>query len=191
MGRAFYWIGYMIKLFTYEGSKMTVDAEAILLQPFKVIWERDKSKTKDLAMMELGFIYFMCDPRSDYQFIVNPKEREEEIKRGEGLPEEWRPDELLEDAMKFYSSFKPTASALLEDTNIAVDKVRAFLRDIDLYATDDKGKPIYTINSVTSAIKLIPSLVRDLHEAEKAIKSEIASNAKARGSISKSILEDV
>lgn len=181
----------MVKLFTYEGSKMVIDPEALLLKPFRRIWERDRSRGKDLAMMELGFIYFMCDPRSDYQYIVNLSDREREIKLGEGLPEDWKPDEELREAMDFYSSFKPTASSLLEDTNIAVDKVRSFLRDIDLYATDDKGKPIYTINSVTSAIKLIPSLVRDLHEAEKAIKTEIASSHKARGSVSKSILEDV
>ena len=32
---------------------------------------------------------------------------------------------------------------MLEDTYVAIDKVRKFLRDIDLYATDDKGKPLY------------------------------------------------
>jgi len=170
---------------------MTIDPEAILLKPFKVIYDRDKSPTKELAMQELGYIYFFCDPRSDYQSVINPEERKKEIILGEGLPSRWEPDAQVKEAMQFYSSFRPISSALLEDTMIAVDKVRAFLRDIDLYATDDKGKPLYTINSVTAAIKLIPSLVKDLHEAEKMIKSEILSSNKARGSVEKTMFEDV
>lgn len=179
-----------MKLFKYEGYKITISEEALLLKPFKAIWKRDKSQNKDRALSELGFIYFFCDIRSDYQYIVDEELRLKEIKLGEGLPEDWEPDTLVKEAMVFYNTFKPISALLLEDTRYAVDKLRKLLRDIDLTQTDDKGKPIYTLNSITATIKQVPSLVRDLDEAEKSIAKEIAQNDKVRGTQTKSIYED-
>lgn len=180
----------MIKLFKREGYDIKVEPEALLLMPFKKIWERDKSKDKNRAMQELGFVYFVCDPRSDYQYLVDIEMRKEAVKQGEGLPEKWSPDKVVLAAMEFYSSFKPTSSLLLEDTRIAVDKLREYLRDIDLYATDDKGKPLHTLNTVTSTIKQIPDLIKGLDEAERAVTSDIRESSKARGNQEKAILED-
>ena len=180
----------MIKLLKYEGYKITISEEALLLKPFKKIWQRDKSKSKDRALQELGFIYFFCDPRSDYQYLVDEEDRLKAIAEGEGLPSNWKPDKDIEEAMKFYSSFKPTSALLLEDTRFAVDKLRILLRDIDLSEKDDKGKPIYTLNTITATIKQVPSLVKDLDEAERSLASEIRSNSRMRGSGEKTIGED-
>ena len=138
----------------------------------------------------IGFIYFFCDPRSDYQYLVDDNERKEAIKEGEGLPKKWEPDKVVKEAMEFYSSMKPTAALLLEDTRFAVDKLRKLLRDIDLTQLDDKGKPVYTLNTITATIKQIPSLVKDLDEAEKALSSEMRNTGKMRGQGEKTIFED-
>ena len=180
----------MIRLFKYEGYKMVIEPEALLLKPFKQIWQRDRSQNKDKAMMELGFIYFFCDPRSDYQYLTDEEQRKQAIKEGEGLPEKWEPDKVVLDAMEFYNSFKPTSALLLEDTRFAVDKLRKLLREIDLTQTDDKGKPIYTLNTITATIKQVPSLVKDLDDAEKAIAKESMVAGKMRGQGEKTIMED-
>ena len=180
-----------MKLFKYEGYKITISEEALLLKPFKAIWKRDKSLNKEKALSELGFIYFFCDIRSDYQYIVDEESRMNSIKEGEGMPEDWTPDSVVLEAMQFYNKFKPTSALLLEDTRFAVDKLRKLLREIDLTQTDDKGKPIYTLNTITATIKQVPSLVKDLDEAEKSIAKEIAQSDKVRGAQSKSIYEDL
>ena len=36
----------MMKLFKYEGFKVTISEEALLLKKFKIIWDRDKTKSK-------------------------------------------------------------------------------------------------------------------------------------------------
>ena len=140
--------------------------------------------------MELGFIYFFCDPRSDYQYLTDEEQRKQAIKEGEGLPEKWEPDKVVLTAMGFYNSFKPTSALLLEDTRYAVDKLRKLLREIDLSQTDDKGKPIYTLNTITATIKQVPSLVKDLDEAEKALAKETTLAGKMRGQGEKTIMED-
>ena len=180
-----------MKLFKYEAYKVTISEEALVLKPFKLIWNRDRSATKNKALTELGYVYFMCDPRSDYQYIIDEEERSNAIKESEGMDADWAPDKLVQEAMKFYSSFKSTSALLLEDTRVAIDKVRTFLKDVNLKEVDDKGKPLYTINSITSTIKMIPQLIKDLDEAEKAIASEMREQGgKVRGQKTKSLLED-
>ena len=180
-----------MKLFRYEGYKITISEEALVLTPFKRIWTRDRSANKNRAISELGFIYFMADPRSDYQYIIDEESRKTSIKEGEGLPTDWEPDELVLEAMEFYKTFKPASALLLEDTRVAVDKLRTLLREIDLGAVDDKGKPIYTLNTITATIKQIPALVKDLNEAEAAIAKEISQSNKVRGAQEKSMYEDL
>lgn len=180
-----------MKLFKYESYKITISEEALLLKPFKKIWDRDKSKSKEKALSELGFIYFFCDARSDYQYIVDEELRKEQIKEGEGMPKEWQPDKLVEEAMEFYNKFKPTSALLLEDTRFAIDKLRKLLREIDLGQTDSNGKPIYTLNTITATIKQVPSLVKDLDEAERSIAKELAQNDKVRGAQTKAMYEDL
>ena len=161
-----------MKLLKYEGYTLTFEPEILTLKVFKDLHKRDKSKDKTRFLQELAYIYFMEDPRSDYQYITNPEERTKQIILGEGLTH-WEEDEQVMAARKYYSSFKTTSALLLEDTRMAVDKLRELLRTIDLNATDDKGKPIYTLNTITATIKQVPSLVKDLEEAERSIAREI------------------
>lgn len=180
-----------MRLLKYEGYNLTFEPELLTLKVFKKLHTRDKTKDKSKFIQELGYIYFMIDPRSDYQYITDLEERSKAIIEGEGLPNNWKIDSLLQEAMDYYSAFKSTSALLLEDTRVAVDKLRKQLRDINLSALDDKGKPIYTLNVVTSTIKQIPSLVKDLDEAEKTLAKEMIQNERVRGSVEKSMYEDL
>lgn len=180
-----------MKLFKFEEYKLIVSEEALLIKAFRDIWEVDKSKDKSIAMLELGVIYFMSDPRSDYSWIENEDEKLKAIIEQEGLPEKWKPSKLVLEAIKVYKELSATTSSLLlEDTKIAINKVRKFLRDLDLSEVDDKGKPKYTVNSITAAIRDIPRLVRELSEAEKAVSKEIDEQSRRKGNKTKSVTED-
>lgn len=180
-----------MKLFKREGYDITISDEAMSLKAFRDIWKRDRSINKERATMELSFCYFMEDPRSDYQYMTNKEDRQQAVILGLGLDKGWKPDKLVEAALEFYASFQTTSSLLLEDTRIAVDKLRQQLRDIDLEAEDRNGKPIYTLNTVVSTIKQVPGLVEDLDKAERAIHAEIALADKVRGAQDKSMYEDL
>ena len=95
----------------------------------------------------------MEDPRSDFLYMTDRDDRSKAIISGEGIDPKWKPDKEVMAAMEYYSTFKPSSALLLEDTRTAVDKLRSLLRDIDLSKTDNSGKPIYTLNAVTTAIK--------------------------------------
>ena len=95
-----------MRLLTYEGYNLTIDPMALTLKPFKTIWTRDKSAKKDKAIQEIAYIYFMEDPRSDYQYIVDREERDKQIREGEGIKTTWRPDSVVKEAIQLYASFK-------------------------------------------------------------------------------------
>lgn len=175
----------MVRLFRYEGYEVIIEPEAIMLAPFKAIYDRDKHKDKSLAKQELAFIYFMGDPRSDYQYLVDPEVRTQEIIKGLGMPKGWEPDEAIKRALVFYESFKPMSAGLLEDTRLFVNKYREKLRELNFEELEVKE-----LKEVGAIIKQIPALAKDLDEAERTLSKDIIAEAKARGSQTKSLLED-
>ena len=70
------------------------------------------------------------------------------------------------------------------------NKLRTLLRNIDLEQADSNGKPVYTLNTITSTIKQVPQLVKDLNEAEESINKEMKDTGKMRGQGEKTIFED-
>lgn len=39
-----------MKLFAYKDFQVTISEEALILKPFKKLWDRDRSKKKEKAM---------------------------------------------------------------------------------------------------------------------------------------------
>lgn len=191
MNRLGFLIYILMRLMKFEGYTLTIEPEALVIKSIRTLWNRDKTQSKERALAELGYIYFMVDPRSTYSYLTDLADRSEKIVLEEGLPKNWKPDKIVQEAMKSYGdSVITTSSLLLEDTRVAVDKLRKYLRDIDLTAEDDKNKPKYPLNTVTSSIKLVPSLAEDLMKAERIVAQEIVESNKMRGQKEKTILED-
>lgn len=191
MNRLGFLIYIPMRLMQFEGYTLTIEPEALVIKSIRTLWNRDKTQSKERALAELGYIYFMVDPRSTYSYLTDLADRSEKIVLEEGLPKNWKPDKIVQEAMKSYGdSVITTSSLLLEDTRVAVDKLRKYLRDIDLTAEDDKNKPKYPLNTVTSSIKLVPSLAEDLMKAERIVAQEIVESNKMRGQKEKTILED-
>ena len=171
-----------MKLFKYEGYEVRVAPEALTLKPFKKIWERDKSKTKERALQELSFVYFYCDPRSDYQYIIDDENRLEAVKEGEGLPKSWKPDKDLEAAIELYRSFDTSAALLLKAANEAVEKVRSLLTELE---PDDTK----SLKDYLTALKMIPEVATMLKDAEKSLNDE-SQYGEAKGAIEKTLFDD-
>lgn len=166
----------------YSNYLIQPTQEALLIKPIRKLYNKDKTKNKEKFLQTMSLIYFYVDPRSTYNYITNDEERFQAILKQEGLPKNFTITKEIQEAIDEYRKHCITTSfLLLQDTKIAIDKVREFLRDVDLNKLDDKGKPIYTIQSVTTAIRQIPQLAKDVLEAEKAVSKEIEEQGRARG----------
>ena len=177
-----------MKLLKYEGYKLSFEPELLSLRVFKSLHKRDKTKNKERFIQELAFIYFYVDPRSDYQYLVNDKERKNAIIEGEGLPIDFKIDTILQEAIDYYTSFKTTSALLLEDTRAMIEGYRKKIKSV---TTNMESLDIKEIKDLGAIIKQLPSLIKDLDEAEKAVTKEMIQNDRVRGGAEKSIYEDL
>lgn len=171
-----------MKLFKYEGFEVRVAPEALTLKPFKKIWDRDKSKSKERALCELAFLYFYCDPRSDYQYLIDDDDRLEAVKEGLGFSKDWTPDAALKSAAVFYGTFDSSAARLLRLAAKEIDKVQNTLDDM----TPSNYKEL---KEQISAMKMIPEIASMIQEAEKKLNEEDEIGV-AKGSIEKTLFDD-
>ena len=181
-----------MKLIEFDNYEIKVADEAFLIRPIRELFEKDKSKKKEEFFRQLSYLYFMCDPRSTYQYITDETTRSLEIKAQEGFDIDWEPSELLKSAMDAYRSHTiTTTSLLLKSMRKGIDNLSKFFENVDLLATDDKGKPLYQVSGFTTALKQIPELSRAFFEAEKSLAKEFEDqDSAARGSREKSMFED-
>lgn len=181
-----------MKLIDFDGLEFKIADEALLVKPIREMFQKDKSKKKEDFWKQISYLWFMCDPRSSYMYIVDSDQRSAEIKKQEGLGEDWEPSDLLKDAMNIYRTMTiTTSSILLESMRKGVENIRKFMEEIDLFALDKNGKPIYQVSTMTATLRQIPELAKALAEAEKSLAKDFATDDKARGSAEKAIGEDI
>lgn len=179
-----------MKLLNFEDFEVKVSPEALLLKPIRMLYNQDRSKQKEKFFQQMSYLYFMCDPRSTYAYLVDEEERRKAILEQEGLPSDYKPSALLAEAMTLYKKHTITTSQkLLEASMKAADKVAKFLKDVDLTAEDDKGRPKYQVSSITTALKQVEGIVSSLQTLTKKVEQELEDKSRARGG-QKAMFED-
>ena len=182
MGGGIYFFLFYMHILEIVDYNIQLTEEALLIKPIRDLWNADKSKTKEKFMQQCSVLYNMADPRTSYNYILEEDERLKAIIEQEGLPKDFKIDEKLQKAIDVYKAHTMTPSLLLlRRAQKSADKLGKFLEDVDFTATDDKGKLLYPINTVASAIKQVPSIVKDLQDTEKIVTKEIEEEGRARG----------
>ena len=170
--------------FTLRDYVLTVEDNMWGLIPFKKILKRDKSRDKDRALKEMLFIYYYSDIKSDY-LIIDSKFRIEEIKKDIGLPEDWRIDSVLQEAIDFYEERSLTVvGKLYKNALAAANDISEYLTKTKelLEERDDKGKPVTTLTTIVGGVSKIKTVMQDLKAAEKElIKEKIETEGRMKG----------
>lgn len=173
-----------MKLIRYEDFQVKLADEAFLVKPIRRLFHLDRSERKEQFWRQMSYMYFVVSPASSYSYILDPDERAKAVIEQEGLPADFKPSELLQEAMEVYKKLTITPSQkLLESSLIAADTVSKFLSDRTiLEKTDDKGRPLYQISSVTAALKNVEGIVNSLQALQKKVDQELEDSPNARGS---------
>ena len=171
--------GFLLKEYV-----LTVEDNMWGLEKFKKILKRDKSRDKDRALKEMLFIYYYSDIKSDY-LIIDSKFRIEEIKKDIGLPEDWRIDSVLQEAIDFYEERSLTVvGKLYKNALAAANDISEYLTKTKelLEERDERGKPVTTLTTIVGGISKIKTVMQDLKAAEKElIKERIETEGKMKG----------
>ena len=173
-----------MKLIKYEDFTIKLADEAFLVRPIRRLFNADRSERKEQFWRQVSFMYFMVNPASSYSYILDMDERAAEIIKQEGLPEDFRPSEMLKEAMEVYRKMTITPTQkLLESSLIAADTVSKFLRNPNiLIEEDDKGKPKHTVSEITRALKDVEGIINSLQSQQKKVEQELEESGKTRGS---------
>ena len=171
-----------MRLFTRKDYKLTIDPLVYTLKSFKKLDQRDRTVNKSQLEKELAFIYFVYDPRSDLQFIVDEQDRIEKARELIGLDNKFKIDNDLQKAIDVYLSMTETsASLLIKDLKVGIEKLRRYLRDAEV---DDE-----TFDKYTRALKELIPLSQKLSETERTVIKEVEEISNSRGDKAMTILD--
>lgn len=168
-----------MNLFIMNDWKLTLEPQVWGLLPFKKLLDRDKTKEKVRANAEMLFIWYFTDVRSDFLFMPEEERIVEIVKNIPELGEKWKPDAVVLAAIDFYRETSETVIQRLYRQSIkAAQDVGNYLEETEklLHDVDNSGKPIYKVRDITSGLKDVKFIMRDLKEAEKEVIKEIKDN---------------
>lgn len=177
-----------MKLFELTADyNVILSEEAYLLEPFKKIINDDKSKGKEHAVKEIAFVWFFADIKSDYNYILNEKDKEIEIRNDLKLPKTWKRTKLVNDAITFYiERSKTVSSSILANSLFIANTVSDKMKN--LVSMDDLT--IKEIDQVASGLSKMPGIVKSLQQLEQTVLKEIAEKSDKVGSQDKGLFED-
>lgn len=177
----------MAYLFKVEGNRVYPNEETLLISPFKEIWERDNSPEKEVAIKELTYIEFMTS-----QLKTNPykgyraTQRDEVLKKDIVKDENWKPDDLVMDAMDKIEEFQKEASSsykLYKASLKAKENLEDFLLSVDLQSEEnktDKGAMVLKPKDITTALLDVDKVTASLSALHQKIEEELYEEVKVR-----------
>ena len=127
-----------MKLISYENFELKIADEALLVKPFRRLWNMDRSLQKEQFFKQMSVLFFVYSPASDYSYIIDEEDRLKEVLLQEGI-DEFKPTPEFKAAVEIYKKLNQTPEALLlQSTYSFLDKSRKMLDDLSYDGLDTK-----------------------------------------------------
>lgn len=176
----------MSLLFTLENKIVKPTVEALLISPFREIWERDENPGKFTATSEFTYIEFMMSVKKTNPYAGYPKE-ERHVRLCKDIigHEEYIPDELVVQGMNLLHEFQMEASEsytyYLSAYN-AVKKLQHFFNTFNMDTLNFKtGMPLYKPKDITSAVIDTEKALQNLSSIKQKVNDELFESIKIKG----------
>lgn len=184
----------MVKIVDLKDNKVIIAPECLLIDPFKSIWEADKTVEKIEATKVIKYLWFFIDFGSPY-FMYQEEQRHDLILEYVLGDKNFKQPKNLESIIKSYLDANPRpAVEMLSSAVEVVHKMKDFFKSVDFTATQTNKMGVeeftYDIDRITKAIMMMPKLIDSLNQATELAKKEQAGTSKVRGNAQTSMLED-
>lgn len=114
-------------MFELEEGRVVVNPDKLALPFFRVIFDADKSKGKEVAFKELSYIFYLCDYKSPYSTYPEDK-RSQLIIRDIIKDDKWKPSkDVLYGCLKYRELTETPEMRLLKAWEAKIDEVVVFL----------------------------------------------------------------
>lgn len=181
-----------MELFEIDQYRLKIHPLAYQLKPFADLLNRDTSEDKKLAIAEITAVFFFADYKSDFASVLDESERWRLIKHYVvGLGNDWKPDSVVEEAIKFYKKqSESVTSRLYESALVGLDKLDKHIRNVNFSDVDKSGKPKYNAKQYNEMLKGFADTVASLKKMEDLVLRERETKNSLRGGREKGMFED-
>lgn len=178
-----------MNIFELNGNQIVVPTEhALLVEPFKTMWEQDETKDKRSAIKKFTFIELMCSRKKSNPFIgYSEEERSSKIIENIYGKEKINPweDPLIEKAIQVYKQLMYEASpslSYLEAALESAERLKEMMRTVDFEERTNGGAAVYKPGDITKALKETNEVVKSLAALKEKVEAELLNDVKTRGS---------
>lgn len=172
-------------LFEMKNGYVFPSVHALMVQPFKGIWENDTSDNHEYSIKVFTYIELMCSPKKSniYYKYTDTLIREKKVK-GKIFGDEEFPTntDMMLGTMEYLEQLKDDSISfgIFEDSIGAAEKLRKWLRNFDLNERTPNGAMVLKPADVTRALKEVPDVIKKLEEARKQVISDLSEAGKTR-----------
>lgn len=172
-------------LFELNNNRAFPSAHALLIDPFKTIWERDSDHNKANAIRLFSLVELVCSPKRSNPFGgVSEDKRMAKVKKEVYGDENYRTTDWMILAIGKYRELLLIDSPSYDLYDAAIngkEKLVNFLREFDLNEKTNAGGLILKPKDITSALTDINRVAKELEEGRTKVNSELIEAAKTRG----------
>ena len=158
-------------LLTISDNKVIPSAYTLTIPEFKV-----------LSILELAYVYYMCDHRSPFA-VYDEDKREGEVIQSV-FKKKYKVSSKMKAACDVYKDLTETSAVkLLKAARTSVTKLEKYFRDVDLTMMDDNGRLMFSAKDLVQNLSKMGSVVEGLSKLEEQVKKEEQVSNQNRGGV--------
>lgn len=171
-------------LFIVENNRAFPSPHALLIQPFKEIWEADPTEDKTHAIKVFSYIELVCSPKKSNPFFgYSEEDRPAKVKKEVYGDENYHTTDFMIKGVERYVELLNNASptySLLNASLLAKDSLVAYLESVDLDERTRGGIAVTKPADVTKALKEVPDVAKSIETMRGKVQGELLEDAKTR-----------
>lgn len=178
-----------MELFVIDGFIVRPSMHALLIEPFKSIWEKDDTETKEIAIKIFSYTEMMCSPKKSNPFRNEPLDTRSESVKIEVFGENYKDvitsdmEMMMINSVEKYKDLLSKASpiySLLITSMKAIQKTRDFLENIDYNKRTNSGSLVLKPKEVMTAIQEIPETEKVISELFAKVGQDLEEQSRTR-----------
>ncbi len=172
----------MGKIVDLIDGNIVISPECLVIEPFKTLWESDRTKTKDSAVNYIKYIWFYTDFNSPY-FPQDDQERHDLICEYILKDKKFKVSKEIQKGIEVYNRIVTTPSIrLFKAVQESVVKMESFFRETE-YNEDN-------ITKLQKAIVDMPKLQEAVQTALENCRKEQVAGIRVRGNAAVGLFEN-
>lgn len=171
-------------LFEIVNNHVVPTYHALIIEPFKGIWESDLTPDKSYAMQIFQYIELLCSPKkSNPYFGIDEEARIPRVKKEIfGHPDSQIDTDILFAVMKYKELLEIASPSypLLVSARKAGSKLQVYLDDFNMDERTKSGAMVIKPREVAGAIKDIPDALEKIEALHRNVNHELIEEGKTR-----------